>query len=191
MSLHGRRLLVIGVVLVSLVLPASALAHKRPTQHPTTDPTTLALRLGEEYWGSTPCEGNVTVTASHTVPTTLEIGPWDKALTEGTTAVVAAWTSFDTPIGPNDYSASPATFTNCVITINSTAWPNWLEDDTNFQEYCALVSHEIGHLFGHPDAGQTNPESIEYPVIGFTNVNSVPQCQHVNLWYGRQHFVSY
>jgi hypothetical protein len=56
--------------------------------------------------------------------------------------------------------------------------------------FCDAMTHEIGHLFGHLDSGQTNPSSITYPFLSSTspNLNSVAECKNVALRYGSQEF---
>jgi hypothetical protein len=76
----------------------------------------------------------------------------------------------------------------CTITINASLWPSWHQDDEFFQWFCDAMTHEVGHLFGHPDGGQTNPSSITYPFLSSSspNFNSVPSCQAVTLQYGSE-----
>ena len=76
----------------------------------------------------------------------------------------------------------------CTITINASLWPSWHQDDENFQWFCDAMTHEVGHLFGHLDSGQTNPASITYPFLDRTspNFNSVPECRGVTLQYGSE-----
>jgi hypothetical protein len=38
-------------------------------------------------------------------------------------------------------------------------------DDGNFQWLCDVVTHELGHLFGHADEGQADLRSVEYPLL--------------------------
>ena len=45
----------------------------------------------------------------------------------------------------------------CTITINASLWGSWHQDDESFQWFCDAMTHEVGHLFGHLDSGQTNP----------------------------------
>lgn len=72
---------------------------------------------------------------------------------------------------------------NCTITINTSVWGSRHEDDEFFQWFCDSMTHEVGHLFGHLDSGQTDPSSITYPFLNGTspNFNSVPQCRGVTL----------
>ncbi len=74
----------------------------------------------------------------------------------------------------------------CTITINTSVWESWRQDDESFQWFCDAMTHEVGHLFGHLDGGQENPSSITYPFLNETspNFNSVPECKAVTLHYG-------
>lgn len=67
-------------------------------------------------------------------------------------------------------------------------WGSWHQDDASFQWFCDAMTHEVGHLFGELDAGQTNPFSITYPLLSTTspNLNSVPECRNVTLHYGAE-----
>ena len=126
--------------------------------------------LAERYWHGVPACGTPHIAVSpHQLP--------DSAY-EATTSpepdgsVVEMWTEVQ----------------DCTITINASVWPSWHEDDEYFQWFCDSMTHEVGHLFGHLDAGQTNPSSIEYPFLNGTspNFDSVPECRDVTLQYGAQ-----
>jgi hypothetical protein len=191
------RLLIALILAATLLLPASAGAHGGRSQHPrvshtthqqtsapknsaagveahrtiqrpTTNPVALAVHLAERYWHSVPvCGAPTIVTSSDQLPdsdyeTVTSPEPAD--------SVVEMWTEVQ----------------NCTITINASLWPSWREDDESFQWFCDAMTHEVGHLFGHLDSGQTNPSSITYPFLDATspNFNSVPECRAVTLQYG-------
>jgi hypothetical protein len=148
---------------------ASATANK-PARRPTTDPVALSLALAERYWhGVPPCGIPKIVTRPH------ELARSDyEAITspEPKGSVAEMWTEVQ----------------NCTITINAAVWPSWHEDDEFFQWFCDAMTHEVGHLFGHLDSGQTDPSSITYPFLDGTspNFNSVPTCRAITLQYGSE-----
>jgi len=165
-----RRGAAVGALLALLATPTAGARtpQKHPTQHPTTDPVTLAISLAERYWRVKPCGGNITVEASTTQP----------ALVEGQHFGVALmW----------------AHAGSCAFTIDTYYWPSWEYDDIYFQWFCDGITHELGHLapLDHSDVGQTDPASIEYPLLdpGSPNFDSVPECRHVVLWYGHERFI--
>lgn len=169
------------IAVLVLVLPVQeAGAHKahRAVQHPTTDPVTLALKLGEEYWHATPCDGDIALGASAEEPTGVEAGVLESQLADpNSPTILDAWTS---------YEGEAPVFMHCVITLNAQLWPSWEADDEEFHWFCDVMTHELGHLFGHGDDGQSNPRSIEYPALGVTaaNFDSVPECRHVRTYLG-------
>jgi hypothetical protein len=149
---------------------APAADARGPVRHPTTNPVALSLKLAERYWHGVPSCGVPHIAISpHQLP---------NSVYEATTSpepdgsVVEMWTELQ----------------NCTITINASVWTSWHEDDEYFQWFCDSMTHEVGHLFGHLDAGETNPASITYPFLDGTspNFNSVPQCRNVMLRYGSE-----
>jgi hypothetical protein len=153
----------------ALLLPASASAStSKPPQRPTTNPVALALGLAERYWhGAPPCGTPTIRTSTRQLPTS----DYESTTSpEPASSVVEMWTEAQ----------------KCTITINTSLWPSWHQDDEFFQWFCDAMTHEVGHLFGHPDSGQTNPSSITYPFLSSASPNfkSVPQCQAVTLQYG-------
>jgi hypothetical protein len=155
----------------ALFLPASALAAApKPVQHPSTDPVALALALAERYWHGAPACGTPTIrTSSAQLPSSAYESTTSP---EPASSVVEMWTEVQ----------------RCTITINTSLWPGWHQDDEFFQWFCDSMTHEVGHLFGHPDSGQTNPASITYPFLSSASPNfgSVPECQAVTLQYGSE-----
>ena len=180
-----RKPALILAVLAAAVFAAMVLAPIMSSTHATTNPITLARRLAERYWRATPCGGRVRVTSSATLPTKVADLAINERLSDGK-ALLFAWTTFDTPDGPNQIHASPSVYTDCTITLNATLWRSWQIDDANFQWLCDVITHELGHLFGQADEGQTDPASINYPFLepGSPNYGAVPECRHVTLWYG-------
>lgn len=181
------RLLITIALATALLIPASAdaksssssssghrhtssVAHRASTQRASTDPVTLALKLAEQYWHGAPACGTPTiVTSAQQLPNSAYETVTNP---EPANSVVEMWTEVQ----------------RCTITINASLWPSWHSDDESFQWFCDAMTHEVGHLFGHEDAGQTNAALITYPFLSGTspNFNSVPQCKHVSLQYGAQ-----
>jgi hypothetical protein len=158
----------VTLVVVLLLVPASLAQARKPVERSTTNPVALALKLAEAYWHGTPaCGTPLVLTSANQLansayePTT---GP------EPARSVVEMWTELQT----------------CTITINASQWGSWHEDDESFQWFCDAMTHEVGHLFGHLDGGQTNPASITYPFLDgrSPNFNAVPECRDVTLRYG-------
>jgi Ni/Co efflux regulator RcnB len=148
---------------------AMAEARKR-THRPTTNPVALSLGLAERYWHGVPaCGTPKIVTSAHQLPNS----DYESVTSpEPADSAVEMWTEVQT----------------CTITINASLWRGWHQDDEFFQWFCDAMTHEVGHLFGHLDSGQTNPSSITYPFLDGTspNFNSVPQCRSVTLQYGSE-----
>lgn len=189
----GRRLLLAVVVASTLLNVTSANAQSGRARDPgrksaihrtssavqaqalrtgqtTTDPVALSLKLAERYWGGTPACGTPTVITS---PKQLPDSAYERVTSpEPSGSVVEMWTEVQ----------------SCTITINAGLWKSWQEEDDSFQWFCDAMTHEVGHLFGHPDGGQTDPSSITYPYLSnrSPNFNSVPDCKSVTLRYGAQ-----
>jgi hypothetical protein len=157
----------------ALFLPACASAAtstSKAPRPPTTNPVALALKLAEQYWHGEPACGTPTIVLSaHQLPTS----NYETVTSpEPANSVVEMWTEVQ----------------RCTITINASLWPSWRSDDESFQWFCDAMTHEVGHLFGHLDSGQTNPSSITYPFLDSTspNFSSVPECHGVTLHYGSE-----
>jgi hypothetical protein len=157
----------------ALLLPAyasAATSTSKAPQRPTTNPVALALTLAERYWHGTPACGTPAIrTSSAQLPSSAYESTTSP---EPKSSVVEMWTETQ----------------KCTITINTSLWPSWHQDDEFFQWFCDAMTHEVGHLFGHPDSGQTNPASITYPFLDGVspNFNSVSECKNVALQYGSQ-----
>jgi hypothetical protein len=163
-----KRLPPIVALVLALMIPATVAQARKPPNHATTNPVALALKLAESYWGGAPaCGAPVVVTAGHQ----LANSDYEQTTSpEPANSVVEMWTQVQT----------------CTITINASLWGSWHEDDEYFQWFCDAMTHEVGHLFGHLDSGQTNSASITFPFLDgrSPNFNSVPQCRNVTLRYG-------
>jgi hypothetical protein len=167
-------------LLLALTLPAVATARA-----PTVDsnPVAEAVARAVKYWGGTPCDGSVAVTA----------GPSSEAPPAGTNAPspagdrAAMWSTWLTPAGANQFDAAgqpipPATFTDCVVHINSGVWPSWRTDDGDFPAFCKEMLHEYGHFEGYPDVGAA-PDTIQYERPDLAHV---PLCERYRLVYGHR-----
>ncbi|MGO9322665.1 MAG: hypothetical protein ACLQBY_17940 [Solirubrobacteraceae bacterium] len=174
-----RRSLV-SSLLIALALPAVA-AARRPIVD--SDPVAEAVARAVEYWHDTPCDGQVTVVSS----------PSSEAPVAGVNApspagpLAAMWATWLTPAGANQFEAAgqaipPVEFTGCVVHINSSVWPSWQADDSEFAAFCKEMLHEYGHFDGHPDAGAM-PDTIEYERPDLAHL---PLCERYRLVYGHR-----
>lgn len=139
---------------------------------PDTNPVALALQRAEQYWGNIPCQGQINVVSSKP---------------EGTYEVpipaseeIAMWADFETPAGPDNFTAPSSAFMHCVVHVNPSIFPNWEEDDEHFTMLCQLMTHEIGHFEGYPDAN-AKPRTIQSPAAMTAPI--VPECRYARLFY--------
>ncbi len=167
-------------LLVALALPATAVARAPIVD---SNPVAEAVARAVRYWGGTPCDGSVAVMAS----------PSSEAPAAGMNApspagdLAAMWSTWLTPDGANQFDAAgqpipPATFTECVVHINSSVWPSWRVDDGNFADFCKDMLHEYGHFEGYPDVGAV-PNTIQYER---PDLARVPLCERYRLVYGHR-----
>jgi Matrixin len=147
-----RRLLTAAVIAGTLVVPATADAAKR-----AASPLDVAAAVGRSYWGAVPCGGQVKVLAR-------------RPLAPGLAADSDAWVTFDTPLGANNLAAPASTYTNCTILFGARRWPTAASMREDWGIFCATMTHELGHLLGHPH--DETPGSVMAPV--FTDYSSVP-----------------
>ncbi|HTW41873.1 MAG TPA: hypothetical protein VMD79_06135 [Solirubrobacteraceae bacterium] len=172
--------MLVRATLIALgVLAHPAVAHGAIID---SDPVAEAVTRAVEYWGGTPCAGSVTVVA----------GPDGEAPPAGANApsprgtVAAMWATWTTPEGANQFFAPsnqpipPATFSDCVVHINSNIWPTWQADDRGFAGFCKEMLHEYGHFEGYPDTGAA-PDTIEYERPDLAHI---PICESYRLIYG-------
>lgn len=105
--------------------------------------------IAARYWGAQACGGNYQVT----------FGISNDSLTEQ----FAAWAGWDSPTGPNDLAADPATYTNCRVgfTVNS-GYTDALSIYDSWLDFCPEFLHEVGHLRGRAHV-PGDPTNIMYP----------------------------
>lgn len=162
------------VLLIVLALPARAAAHSAVVD---SDPVSEAVARAVAYWGGTPCGGSVTVISGSSG----EAPPAGVNVPSPGGPLAAMWSTWSSPTGANEFTAAPATFSDCVVHINLGVWPSWRTDDADFPAFCKEMLHEYGHLEGYPDTGAL-PESIEYER---PDLARVPLCESYRLVYGR------
>jgi hypothetical protein len=129
------------------------------------EPQALAESVAFSYWGQEACGGHdpiVYTAAVPSVPLEANAGPANAAVEDGE-QVIQAWAAYGDP--------------TCTIHLNPAIWDEGMEY-ASFQYFCDVITHEIGHFFGHLDEGQTNEASIQYPTIdpASPNFDSVPGC---------------
>lgn len=137
---------------------------------PTPDFVAVAEGVAAGYWGGMPCGGQVAI--GYGLPTETATQATDGVAPPG--SPLWAWTTFSTPLGPQDYAAAPSTFAACAITFNSQLWSP-AQQGSVFPWFCTLMVHEFGHLYGHPDLPGISPGSITYPLIN-PALQQIPQC---------------
>lgn len=173
------RFLVLALLTTALFLPTSAGArglrtlhrHASRTSHRQTparraargklaspDPVALATAVAERYWGAVPCGGQVAVLA-------------DSPLLPGLSPTTDGWVTFDSSLGPNDLEAPAGTYTQCTISLAHWRWPTRTAIRSDWNMFCLTVTHEMGHLLGHPHSPA--PGSVMAPV--FIDEASVPE----------------
>lgn len=163
------------LLIIALMLGGAAEADGAK-MHPTTDPVPLALTAATSYWGGAPPCGTPTVVEEEEPAGLIKENGGFTPLLERGEAVTLAWTSSNE---------------SCVIHLNPKSyWWDWKNEDEMFHLFCDTMTHEMGHLFGHGDDGQTNPASIQYPLLDpvSPNFDSVPQCEHTTVWYGGRRY---
>ena len=158
----------LSVVLLSTIgLAASASTAQAEMVVTTANPIEKAVAIADAYWGGSYCGGNYPIAYATNPSVPVNAGPANQEVAEGK-LVIQAWARFGDP--------------TCTINLNSSIWTP-VSEVTRFQDFCDVITHEIGHFFGHGDEGQTDPTSIQYPTIEETspNYNSVPGCIGVQI----------
>lgn len=168
--MRAAALLALSIV---LALPAQAGAGGALVD---SDPVGEAVARAVAYWGGTPCGGSVEVLAG----TSAEAPRAGVNVPSPGGSHAAMWSTWNSPAGINEFTDSPATFSDCVVHINLGVWPSWQADDANFPAFCKEMLHEYGHLEGYPDAGAL-PDTIQYERPDLAHV---PLCESYSLVYG-------
>jgi hypothetical protein len=102
-----------------------------------------AAELAAAHWGATPCRGRVALTW----------GP----LAAGVNA------RSDWRYAGSDAFSAPTRNSDCSITLSTGAGWDW-------EKLCTVVTHEVGHLDGHPHSPDSND------VMSPTYLDPTPEC---------------
>lgn len=138
--------------------------HAQPPPPPIQRYERAALHAARSYWRDpAPCGGNVRVVEGSS-----------GYFQEG--KEVAAWVTFQTPAGEGVYEARP--YTDCVIHVTP-PWMNVPQVRANFETYCQLMTHEVGHLEGHSDE-HARPGTVEYQDP--TTAPETKPCEREEVW---------
>jgi len=103
---------------------------------------TTARQIANAYWGYDPCGGQVAISWASLDPSINATSTW--------------W-------NPTDAYADPQENNNCQVQFNVNQSFDW-------QMFCTVFVHELGHLTGHPHAQDQN--NVMYPVY----VQPISQC---------------
>jgi hypothetical protein len=81
--------------------------------------------------------------------------------------------SFQTPLGPQDFSAPASTYTECELHISLKRWPSLAAAGVEDTAFCQMTVHEFGHLDGFADSFAYSPTDVRYPILTAANVPGV------------------
>lgn len=163
----------VAIAGLALAVAAPAQAHRRPA---ASNPVAEAVKRAVAYWHRVPCAGQVQVVA----------GPQSEAPVAGQNVpglagrAAAMWATWHAPTTV----APPGAYSQCVVHVNSTAWPDWRAEDAGFAAFCKEMVHEYGHFEGYADAGAL-PGTIEYER---PDLARLPMCERFRLAYGHEVF---
>ncbi|MHB8492579.1 MAG: hypothetical protein ACYDA6_10270 [Solirubrobacteraceae bacterium] len=160
-GLHRTRTFLACPALAALALCLLPQAHAG-AQAPTPWPLSNALAAARAYWRAPACAGHVAVRFADDPPPSPAAG-----------MEVVAWVTFDTPLGPESFSASPATFSGCTVNVSSRRWTGEAAAAEDYARFCQMMVHEVGHLLGWPDSRAYGARDIRYPVLSAANLPSV------------------
>jgi hypothetical protein len=118
----------------------------------------LAAFVARQYWGVTPCHGQVQILTRQPLPTGLEHDS-------------DAWVTFGSSLGANDLAAPASTYTSCTIAFGRARWPTAAAMRQDWDMLCMTMTHEMGHLLGR--AHDRTPGSVMAPV--FVDYSDEPQ----------------
>lgn len=168
-------------------IAAGASAHRLHRSHhiqPDSNPTVEALIRAGMYWHTAlPCHGQVSVVVEPESAAPRASAP---PIAGAIALPASAWTTFVSIEGEDNESAPPSTYTQCVIHFDAFEWGSWENDDNNFEKYCQLMVHEIGHLLGYGDVGAP-PGTVQAEHLD--GVSIVSPCLHYALVFHRGHEV--
>ncbi len=170
------RLLILALAALAVSAPAAdahkachhAHAHRchRAKPKPKVWPNRVpeALADAERFWGGQPPCGAVTVDEKPLPPGPVNGGPEAERKIANGEDFVLAWVAEGGP---------------CAINLNpESLWGVTQIQDEDWHWFCDTMTHELGHLFGHADEGQTDRSLITYPLVepDAPNYNAVPEC---------------
>jgi hypothetical protein len=145
------------ITLLAAVPTAAAAANQTTTGGPS--PVALASSIAARFWGTVPCDGRIKVLTEQSVPSTLVQHDAD------------AWVTFNSSSGANNLAAPAASYSSCTVHLGRYRWPTRSSMTQDWDMLCMTMTHEIGHLLGHPH--NTALGNVMNPV--FTNYRSEPQ----------------